>query len=151
MPLLIKRENDKNRYERERQQGLPGFELRHGVLMSLLYKAYATLSSGIFVAGLPAFWFYTRLTGRFRKGLEERLGLFPAQELRRCHPSRPIWIHAASLGEVRVARSIMNHLEKLVPDCTVILSTNTDHGHDLAHELFDTGSVVYAPFDFSFP
>ena len=148
MPVLIKRENDKNRYERERQQGLPGFELRHGVLMSLLYKAYATLSSGIFVAGLPAFWFYTRLTGRFRKGLEERLGLFPAQELRRCHPSRPIWIHAASLGEVRVARSIMNHLEKLVPDCTVILSTNTDHGHDLAHELFDTGSVVYAPFDF---
>ena len=116
--------------------------------MSLLYKAYTTLGSGIFMAGLPPFWLYTRLTGRFRKGLKERLGLFPARELRRLHPSRRIWIHAASLGEVRVARSIMNHLEKLVPGCEVILSTNTDHGHDLAHELFDTASVVYAPFDF---
>jgi 3-deoxy-D-manno-octulosonic-acid transferase len=39
-------------------------------------------------------------------------------------------------------------VEKLVPGCKLILSTNTDHGHDLARELFETGSVVYAPFDF---
>jgi 3-deoxy-D-manno-octulosonic-acid transferase len=116
--------------------------------MSLLYKAYATLSSGFFVAGLPPFWVYTRLTGRFRRGFKERLGLFPVQALRRGHASERIWIHAASLGEVRVARSITNHLEKLVPGCEVILSTNTDHGHDLALKLFDSGSVVYAPFDF---
>jgi 3-deoxy-D-manno-octulosonic-acid transferase len=116
--------------------------------MSLLYKAYAALSSGVFVAGLPPFWLYTRLTGRFRRGFRERLGLFPVQGLRRGHPSKRIWIHAASLGEVRVARSITNHLEKLVPGWEVILSTNTDHGHDLARELFDSGSVVYAPFDF---
>jgi 3-deoxy-D-manno-octulosonic-acid transferase len=116
--------------------------------MSLLYKAYATLSSGIFVAGLPPFWLYTCLTGRFRKGLKERLGLVPLRDLRAGHPSRCVWIHAASLGEVKVARSITNHLEKLVPNCDVILSTNTDHGHDLGCKLFDSGSVVYAPFDF---
>ena len=116
--------------------------------MSLLYKAYATLASGVFVAGLPPFWLYTLLTGRFRRGFKERLGLLPAGKLRHLKPSRRIWIHAASLGEVRVARSITNHLEKLVPGCEVILSTNTDHGHDLARKLFDSGSVVYAPFDF---
>jgi len=116
--------------------------------MSLLIKAYAALSSGIFVAGLPPFWLYTRLTGRFRRGFKERLGLFPVQELRRGPPSGRLWIHAASLGEVRVARSITNHLETLVPGCGVILSTNTDHGHVLACKLFDSGSVVYAPFDF---
>jgi len=116
--------------------------------MSFLYKAYATLGSGVFVAGLPPFWLYTRLTGRFRRGLKERLGLCRVQGLRRGHPSRRIWIHAASLGEVRVARSIANHLEKFVPDGEVILSTNTDHGHDLALKLFGSGSVVYAPFDF---
>jgi 3-deoxy-D-manno-octulosonic-acid transferase len=116
--------------------------------MSLLYKAYATLGSGVFLAGLPPFWLYTRLTGRFRKGLKERLGFVPLQGLRAGHPSRRIWVHAASLGEVRVARSITNHLEKLIPDCEVILSTSTDHGHDLACELFDRESVLYAPFDF---
>ena len=116
--------------------------------MSLLYKAYTTLGSGVFVAGLPPFWLYTRLTGRFRRGLKERLGLVPLKDLRSGHPSNRLWIHAASLGEVRVARSITNHLEKLVPDCHVILSTSTDHGHDLARELFDPESVLYAPFDF---
>jgi 3-deoxy-D-manno-octulosonic-acid transferase len=119
-----------------------------GDFMSLLYKAYTTLGSGIFVAGLPPFWLYTRLTGRFRRGLKERLGLVPLQDLRSGHPSNRIWIHAASLGEVRVARSITNHLEKLMPGCDVILSTSTDHGHDLARELFDPESVLYAPFDF---
>jgi 3-deoxy-D-manno-octulosonic-acid transferase len=116
--------------------------------MSLLYKAYAALSSGAFVAGLPPFWLYTRLTGRFRRGLRERLGLFPIQELQRGRPSNRVWIHAASLGEVRVARSITNQLEKSVPGCNVVLSTNTDHGHDLAQKLFDPDSVFYAPLDF---
>lgn len=119
-----------------------------GDCMSLLYKAYTALGSGIFVAGLPPFWLYTRLTGRFRRGLKERLGFLTFQEPRAGHPSRRIWIHAASLGEVRVARSITDHLIKLVPGCEVILSTNTDHGHDLGRKLFDSGSVVYAPFDF---
>ena len=104
--------------------------------MSLLYKAYTTLGSGVFAAGLPPFWLYTRLTGRFRRGLRERLGLFPFQELDRGHPSRRIWIHAASLGEVRVAQAITNRLEKLVHGCEVVLSTNTDHGYDLALYLF---------------
>jgi 3-deoxy-D-manno-octulosonic-acid transferase len=39
-------------------------------------------------------------------------------------------------------------LVKLVPGCEVILSTNTDHGHDLGRKLFDSRSVIYAPFDF---
>jgi 3-deoxy-D-manno-octulosonic-acid transferase len=118
--------------------------------MNLLYQAYAALSSGILVAGLPPFWLYTRLTGRFHRGLKERLGLFPVQDLRHGHPTRRIWIHAASLGEVGVARSIVNSLERLVPGCEAILSTNTDHGHDFARQLFDPGSVLYAPFDFVF-
>jgi len=116
--------------------------------MSLLCKAYTTLGSGVFTAGLPPFWLYTRLTGRFRKGLKERLGLFPAQELRAFHPSRRIWLHAASLGEVRVAAAITNHLERLVPGCRVVLSTNTEHGRDLARGLFEKAPVFYAPFDF---
>jgi len=115
--------------------------------MGFLYKAYTTLGSGIFVAGLPPFWLYTRLTGRFRRGLKERLGFLPVQEPGTGHASRRLWIHAASLGEVRVARSITDHLINLVPGCKVILSTNTDHGYDLGCTLFDCGSVVYAPFD----
>ena len=116
--------------------------------MGFLYKAYTTLSSGVFVAGLPPFWLYTRLTGRFRRGLKERLGFLTFHETPAGHSSRRVWIHAASLGEVRVARSITDHLLELLPGCEVVLSTNTDHGYDLGCTLFDPGSVVYAPFDF---
>jgi 3-deoxy-D-manno-octulosonic-acid transferase len=52
------------------------------------------------------------------------------------------------LGEVKVARSIANQLVERVPGSEIIVSTNTDHGHDLAQELFDPRCVFYAPLDF---
>lgn len=116
--------------------------------MGFLYKAYTALGSGVFVAGLPPFWVYTRLSGRLRRGFKERLGFFPKQSFRTGRDARRLWIHAASLGEVRVARSIANPLVERVPGLEVILSTNTDHGYDLAQDLFGPESVFYAPFDF---
>ncbi|MBE9592905.1 MAG: hypothetical protein IMF19_05440, partial [Proteobacteria bacterium] len=47
-----------------------------------------------------------------------------------------IWIHAVSLGEVKVASSIINALRQILPTCSVIVSTNTKHGRELATETF---------------
>jgi len=60
-----------------------------------------------------------------------------------------IWIHAVSLGEVKVAGSIINALRQILPTCSVIVSTTTKHGRELATETFgDNIPVVYAPADF---
>jgi len=60
-----------------------------------------------------------------------------------------IWIHAASLGEIKVAISIIKVLRKILPACSVIVSTGTEHGRELAIETFgDNIPVVYAPADF---
>ena len=44
--------------------------------MPLIYWAYTTLAGALFLVLFPAFWCYTRITGKYREHLEERLGVF---------------------------------------------------------------------------
>jgi 3-deoxy-D-manno-octulosonic-acid transferase len=116
--------------------------------MSFLYNAYKALSTGAFLTCIPPFWVYTRLSGRHQNGLKERLGLLP-ETIAPKEPGCPrIWIHAASLGEVKVARAVADALHRRVPGSDMVVSTNTEHGHTLAEETFRESSVLYAPLDF---
>ena len=45
--------------------------------MNIVYKAYNFLNIGVFFIFFPPFWFYTRLTGRYRDGINQRLGFYP--------------------------------------------------------------------------
>jgi 3-deoxy-D-manno-octulosonic-acid transferase len=116
--------------------------------MSFLYNAYKALTCGVFLTCLPPFWLYTRVSRHHRKDLGERLGFFPVTLAEKRVGSPRIWIHAASLGEVKVAKAVADHLYKQVPGIETVLSTNTDHGHALAEETFRESPVVYAPLDF---
>jgi len=53
------------------------------------------------------------------------------------------------MGEVRVAASIINALKQIMPNCSLIVSTTTESGRNLALDTFG-GSipVIYAPVDF---
>ncbi|MBW1739987.1 MAG: 3-deoxy-D-manno-octulosonic acid transferase [Deltaproteobacteria bacterium] len=117
--------------------------------MKLVYAAYIGLTSGMLVSCLPPFWIYTRLSGRYGKGLGERLGFIP-RTLTQCLSGSPrIWIHAASLGEVKVAAPLVKALTRIIPGCSVILSTTTEHGRDLARKTFKQDiPITYAPIDF---
>ncbi len=117
--------------------------------MKMLYGAYFALSGGLFISLFPAFWAYTRITGKYRRHLEERLGVFPPEAVQ-CLTGRPrIWMHTASLGEVKVAASIVKALRRMMPGCSLIVSTVTEHGRKLARETFGEDiPVVYAPIDF---
>ena len=115
--------------------------------MDPVYGAYKVLTSGLFMAGFPPFWIYTRYSGRYRRGLRERLGFVPLEAVAGLGESPRIWMHAVSLGEVKVASSIYRALIALVPECRVIISTTTEHGLDLARETFQGAPVIYAPID----
>lgn len=98
---------------------------------------------------LPPFWLYTQLSGRYRKDLKERLGCVPEASIQLLSGSPRIWMHAVSLGEVRVAASIIKALRGIMPRSAVILSTTTQHGRDFAKEaLGDDVPVVFGPIDF---
>ncbi|MBU0699163.1 MAG: hypothetical protein KKE59_07050, partial [Proteobacteria bacterium] len=117
--------------------------------MNLVYRTYRFLSSIIFIAFFPPFWLYTRITGRFGKSLSQRLGLYSAEIVEGITGSPRIWIHAASVGEVRAALSVIEALFLMMPDCAVILSTTTEHGQAFARDkLGSTATCIYAPIDF---
>jgi 3-deoxy-D-manno-octulosonic-acid transferase len=114
--------------------------------MSLLYAGYTALTSGAFLTFFPPFLLYSRLSGRFQRGLKERLGFLDSVPRRRSTNPR-VWMHASSLGEVKVAEAIIEGLSRRSPGCEMILSTTTEHGNALAREKFKALTVVYAPID----
>ena len=117
--------------------------------MSFIYAAYIGLTGSLFVSCLPPFWIYTRLSGRYKNGFGERLGFVPLTLTKRLSGSPRIWMHAVSLGEVKIAVPLVKALKKIMPGCSVIISTTTEHGRNLAMETFGEDTpVVYAPIDF---
>jgi len=117
--------------------------------MTILYATYLILTTCLFIFLVPYFWVYTRITGRYRDHIEERLGFVPEKVVERLSRSHRIWIHAVSLGEVKVAAAIIEALTSMVPGCSLILSTSTEHGRDLAIKaLGEKIPVIYAPVDF---
>ena len=117
--------------------------------MNILYGTYALISRGLFFACFPIFWLYTRFKGQYSEGLKERFGYIDSGITKYLTGSPRIWIHAVSLGEIKAAESIINSLRSIIPGCSIILSTTTRHGRDLAKNIFrDKVPVFYPPIDF---
>ncbi len=117
--------------------------------MSVLYWIYMVVTSGLFLLLFPFFLLYTRVTGRYSHHLRERLGFMPLEAVQRITGRPRIWIHAVSLGEVKVAASIIEALRHIIPGCSIIISSMTEHGRNLARETFgEEVLVVYSPIDF---
>ncbi len=122
---------------------------RSGTEMKKFYLSYTILTSFLFIFLLPGVWIYTRLTGRFRRHFGDRLGFLPSEVAEKSSSGPRIWIHAVSLGEVKVAVSIVHALKAAAPDCSFVLSTFTESGRDSAEKSFGPEvPVIYAPIDF---
>ena len=62
--------------------------------------------------------------------------------------TRPIWIHAASVGEAVVAKSLIKDTQKLYPNEHFLVTTTTKTGKMQLSELSDTVEHRYFPIDF---
>lgn len=119
--------------------------------MSLLYTTYKAAAFALVSAGFPGFWLYTRVSGRYRRGFEQRFGFVPPTLESRLTGSPRIWIHAVSLGEIRAASALVRELEKQIPGNSTLVSTATEHGFDLAREIFGRDyPLIFAPLDLPF-
>jgi len=77
------------------------------------------------------------------------LGYIPQKTVKKLSGSPRIWIHAVSLGEVKVADAVIDVLRRILPGCSVIVSMFTEHGRDMAEESFGKDvPVIFAPVDF---
>ena len=112
----------------------------------MLYQVYKLFSYLVFAVAFPLFFIFSIITGKHRTGLKERFGFFePTPEHDK---SYRIWLHAASVGEVQVARSLIDELKKEFPNATLILSTMTEQGHKVARrQLGNEVRCIFAPLD----
>ncbi|MFC1884468.1 3-deoxy-D-manno-octulosonic acid transferase [Thermodesulfobacteriota bacterium] len=121
------------------------------IKLNPLLSSYRLLSDAALASFLPFFWVYTRATGKYRRHLPERLGVIPSEAVKKISGSPRIWIHAVSLGEVQVAAAVVRELKGVIPECSIIISTFTEHGRDLAEDTFGKEiPVIYSPLDARF-
>src|SRR4030088_3016991 len=80
------------------------------------------------------------------EGLGERFGW--GWQTRRISPTRTIWLHAVSLGEMSAAAPLLRALSSRYPDNPLVLTTATPTGPARARSSFgDTGDVRFLPYD----
>lgn len=110
---------------------------------------YSLLLFLVLILGTP-FWLVRMATsGRYRRGLAQRLGFVPA-DLTAILAGRPVlWLHAVSVGEVLAATELIASLERTYPAHTIAISTTTEAGQRVARERFPQNAVFFLPLDFA--
>ncbi len=84
-------------------------------------------------------------------GLSQKLGFLPPHLLLKLSGSRPVWIHAVSVGEVTAAIPLIQEIKKRYPSQKIILSTVTVTGNYTATiRAREVDAVIYFPLDYPF-
>jgi len=110
-----------------------------------LYNSLLTLLFILALSVLPLSFFFPK---RFRDGFSQRIGFYPREVLDSMRGTRPIWIHAVSVGEVLSARYLAGQLKERFPERKILLSTFTSTGSKIARQAVTAGDVViFFPFD----
>src|ERR1035441_6368036 len=119
-----------------------------------MLAVYSALLTAVLVVGAPYWLVRMATSGRYRKGLGQRLGRVPA-ELRAAVASpngarQVVWVHAVSVGEVLAATRLVGELETALGDeWVIVISTTTATGQALARERFGAERVFFYPLDFA--
>jgi len=116
--------------------------------MLLLYNLLLGLATLFLV---PYYGGKMLLTGKYRKGLGQRLGFRLPEAIAHLQGSPRLWIHAVSVGEVTAAAPIIASLRESLPGATIVLSTTTETGQAMARRIV-TGAdaCIYYPLDLPF-
>jgi 3-deoxy-D-manno-octulosonic-acid transferase len=114
----------------------------------VLYFFYNLLLTAGFILSLALLPLLVLLGPRFRVGLRQRLGFYSAEIMKHDFGARPVWIHAASVGEVRSIVPLVRELKRRFPTKPIILSTFTLTGNKVAREIGGADLVFFLPLDF---
>jgi 3-deoxy-D-manno-octulosonic-acid transferase len=111
------------------------------------YALYNLFSTLLFAAGLPFLPFLVLAGKRFRSGLTQRFGYYSDAVVSVVAGSRPIWIHAASVGEVTAASELTHEFKEKLPGKKIIISTFTDTGNAMARRASAADVALFLPLD----
>ena len=112
------------------------------------YGFYNILISIVFLISLPFLPVIACLGSRYRDGLLQRLGFYPSDRAGLLASDRPVWIHAASVGEVRSVAPLIGAFKARAPKRKILLSTFTATGNRIAKQISGVDTVIFLPLDF---
>ncbi len=114
--------------------------------MYIIYNIFLLIATVLFS---PVILFKLITVPKYRGGMTQKLGRLRKGVLKVIKGSRPIWIHAVSVGEVMAAHPLIRELKKKYPHRKLILSTVTVTGNYTARRRVpEADAVFYFPFDF---
>lgn len=93
---------------------------------------------------------YLAIKGKAHKDFTERFGNLPPS-FNGIAGSRPLWIHAVSVGEVIAVKNFVEAFSGRFPERRIVLSTTTRTGNEVAKKILNRDILkFYFPLDFSF-
>ena len=120
--------------------------------MSPLYNSVLFL---FLLAASPVLIYKLLTNKKTRAGFFQKAGISTDDTLSKISASRPIWIHAVSVGETIAAIPLVKGLRQKHPDNKIVISTVTLTGYETARDkLLNTAegvdAVMFAPYDIPF-
>jgi 3-deoxy-D-manno-octulosonic-acid transferase len=103
-----------------------------------------------FVITGPYFLYTLWRRGKLLPQFGQRFGFYSRDMREKLASGADLWIHAVSVGEVKLARVLIRHLRELRPALRIVISTTTGTGYGVARKRLedDRTMVIYNPIDF---
>ncbi len=114
--------------------------------MYILYNLFLVLLT---IVLSPVILFKLITKRKYRGGISQKLGRVRKRVKKVIGKTRPIWVHAVSVGEVMAAHPLIRELKKKYPGKKLILSTVTVTGNYTAvQRVPEADAVFFFPFDY---
>ncbi|MEM7145682.1 MAG: glycosyltransferase N-terminal domain-containing protein [Verrucomicrobiota bacterium] len=86
--------------------------------------------------------------GNYGVNFMQRFGIYRGEVKARLEGGCDFWVHAVSVGEVLIARKLIEEMVRRDGSLRIVLSTTTSTGYALAREMeSETLAVIYNPVD----
>ncbi len=104
------------------------------------------LYCGLILVLSPLLVFRAIWRGKYRQGWGQK---FLGRVEERTSTGPAIWLHAVSVGEVLILRTLIPPLREKIPGCEIWISTTTHTGYAVAKEKYPDYQLIYFPLDFT--
>jgi len=109
----------------------------------MIYLLYNSLLTFSLILSTPYLFLRSLFQERFRRQLLQRMGFFENLSFQ-----KPIWVHAASVGEVFCTVPLLKKIKREFPQRQIVLTTMTSTGNEAARKhVPEADQVLFSPID----